>query len=503
MKVTITTEKKDLTFLVIAVIIVASVGFVIATNPSPELTANVIADKISFQSAPGFEHYDTFEVDFGNWTNVAGDDFDWTRFSGSTPSGQTGPTSAYEGTWYIYTEASSNNPSRTAIVESPVIDFDSYLSEQIKFRYHAYGSNGGMIYLEVQDGVGGWTTLWSTSIGISNVWQVYTQDLSTQTGSSKKLRFRVVTGTDYLSDFALDAINISSVGIDPFCGDGTQDPGEECDDGCLVGTPNVCEVGIDDGDGCSYTCTIEVGASGNDPDPTLPTHPWDQVYCTDCITAGNIETGAVGALEIASSAVGQSELQANSVDSSKIVDNSIGSADIGTGAVGTDEIADGSIQADDIAAGAIPSNSNCQVYSFQSVNLAFLTIPFADIQNICTFDNTFSEGYLCDVKILSQHQGDPDAILQMSGEGLMAFDGSPKNEFRAYYNNMLNPDILPTTFATNGDGIVSIILGFHDSGDVCELDDGEAVGTDANRDISLVVQSGIATPLDCKIKICG
>jgi hypothetical protein len=34
------------------------------------------------------------------------------------------------------------------------------------------------------------------------------------------------------------------------------DQGEACDDGCLAGTPNVCEP-ADDGDGCSSTCTIE------------------------------------------------------------------------------------------------------------------------------------------------------------------------------------------------------------------------------------------------------
>ncbi len=43
----------------------------------------------------------------------------------------------------------------------------------------------------------------------------------------------------------------------PRCGDGTQDQGEACDDGCLLGVPGVCEPGVDDGDGCSATCTIE------------------------------------------------------------------------------------------------------------------------------------------------------------------------------------------------------------------------------------------------------
>jgi cysteine-rich repeat protein len=66
----------------------------------------------------------------------------------------------------------------------------------------------------------------------------------------------------------------------PYCGDGIVDPGEQCDDGSLNGTPGHCDSnctqpgcgnGIvdpgeqcDDGnttscDGCSSTCTIEVG----------------------------------------------------------------------------------------------------------------------------------------------------------------------------------------------------------------------------------------------------
>jgi len=44
------------------------------------------------------------------------------------------------------------------------------------------------------------------------------------------------------------------------CGDGVYEPGEEeCDDGCAAGDPVVCELDIDDGDGCSSSCEIEPG----------------------------------------------------------------------------------------------------------------------------------------------------------------------------------------------------------------------------------------------------
>ncbi len=48
-----------------------------------------------------------FASDFGPWLNQSGDNMEWTRRNGSTPSSGTGSSSAYEGTYYAYMEASS------------------------------------------------------------------------------------------------------------------------------------------------------------------------------------------------------------------------------------------------------------------------------------------------------------------------------------------------------------------------------------------------------------
>ncbi|MDX2090501.1 MAG: DUF4215 domain-containing protein [Kofleriaceae bacterium] len=45
------------------------------------------------------------------------------------------------------------------------------------------------------------------------------------------------------------------------CGNGIQDPGEQCDDGCLAGVAGTCEP-ADDGDGCSSSCTFENCGNG-------------------------------------------------------------------------------------------------------------------------------------------------------------------------------------------------------------------------------------------------
>lgn len=46
------------------------------------------------------------------------------------------------------------------------------------------------------------------------------------------------------------------------CGDGILDANEQCDDGCNQGILGVCEFGIDDNDGCSSACVLELCGDG-------------------------------------------------------------------------------------------------------------------------------------------------------------------------------------------------------------------------------------------------
>ena len=56
-----------------------------------------------------FPHQEGWENGFNGWTHDPNNDFDWTILNGPTPSVNTGPTSSYEGDYYIYTEASGPN----------------------------------------------------------------------------------------------------------------------------------------------------------------------------------------------------------------------------------------------------------------------------------------------------------------------------------------------------------------------------------------------------------
>ncbi|MCB0854296.1 MAG: hypothetical protein KDD63_18870, partial [Bacteroidetes bacterium] len=53
-----------------------------------------------------YPYSNDFESSLG-WTQDGGDDFDWTRQSGGTPSSGTGPSAASQGTYYAYMEVSS------------------------------------------------------------------------------------------------------------------------------------------------------------------------------------------------------------------------------------------------------------------------------------------------------------------------------------------------------------------------------------------------------------
>ncbi len=161
---------------------------------------------------PGYS--EGFESGLGNWSQASGDDFNWTRRSGGTPSNNTGPSSAYAGNFYMYVESSSPNYSnKVAIFESPCFDLSGSSSATFSFRYHMYGaSNMGGLVLEATTDGSNWSSVWSRNGNQGNSWLEANVDLGAYTGSDVKLRFVGTTGTTWRGDMAVDAINLSSGG---------------------------------------------------------------------------------------------------------------------------------------------------------------------------------------------------------------------------------------------------------------------------------------------------
>lgn len=159
-----------------------------------------------------------FENTLGSWTQNTGDDFNWTVKSGSTASSSTGPSSANEGSYYVYMESSAPNYStKNAILTSPCFNLGSISNPQISFDYHLYGSSSmGVLNLQVSTDGTSWTTLWSKSGNQGNAWVSESVDLSAYSSSSAiKLRFNGTTGTTWQGDMAIDAVSIA--GAAPAC----------------------------------------------------------------------------------------------------------------------------------------------------------------------------------------------------------------------------------------------------------------------------------------------
>ncbi|MEM9325998.1 MAG: fibronectin type III domain-containing protein [Bacteroidota bacterium] len=163
----------------------------------------------SFPYAQGFESG-------AGWSQGTGDDGDWINFSGSTPSGSTGPSSAAEGSSYMYLEASTNGtpgqigPNATAILVSPCFDLSSSPTAEFSFQYHMLGSAMGSLALQATTDDLTFTTLWTLSGDQGNSWGSASVDLSAYLGASVKLRIVGTTGGGWQSDIAIDNLQLTT-----------------------------------------------------------------------------------------------------------------------------------------------------------------------------------------------------------------------------------------------------------------------------------------------------
>lgn len=164
-------------------------------------------------SYPYSESFETSSIGF--WTQDTGDDIDWTRGSGRTPSSSTGPSGGAEGTWYMYVEASTPNfPHKQAILNSPCFDLGRQLQATFSFKYHMYGSSDmGTFVLEASDDGGStWLPLWGQTGNQGNRWYSANVDLAAYLGGSVQLRFNRTTGRHWKADIAVDDISLSTSG---------------------------------------------------------------------------------------------------------------------------------------------------------------------------------------------------------------------------------------------------------------------------------------------------
>lgn len=192
---------------------------------------------ISLPYAQNFDNFNTCSSAWGcasitcnlsqNWFNLPNlsgvDSIDWRTHSGGTGSGGTGPSGDHtSGTGnYLYLEGSGNGGSgcqnHTAQMYSPCIDLAGTNSPTVSYWYHAYGNAIGGLHMDVlANGV--WHLDVASPIAGSqgNQWNQQQANLSAFTGETIILSFRGRTGSGWLSDLALDDINISTLPLANF-----------------------------------------------------------------------------------------------------------------------------------------------------------------------------------------------------------------------------------------------------------------------------------------------
>ncbi|OUR93868.1 hypothetical protein A9Q87_03925 [Flavobacteriales bacterium 34_180_T64] len=215
-----------------------------AGNAAAQVTRTVNVTDPSSGCSGGissFPYTEGFENTFGAWTQDSSDDIDWTVDANGTPSSNTGPSDAPQGTYYIYVEASSPNyPSKRSILNSPCFDLSGLSTPTFDFDYHMYGATDmGTIDLEASTDEGEtWTSIWNQSGNKGNEWLNASVDLSAYAGGTVQLRFNRFVGSTWQADIAIDNINLSQP-ASPTCSDGIQN-GDETGVDCGGSTCAPC-----------------------------------------------------------------------------------------------------------------------------------------------------------------------------------------------------------------------------------------------------------------------
>ena len=157
-----------------------------------------------------FPYLESFESDFGNWTQDKTDDFEWDLNNTGTFTSATGPSGANDGSVYAFIESSgTNNPTKTARLVSNCFDLSGLSEPKFSFDYHMYGNDMGTLSLEVStDNGSSWTSIWSQTGDQGDTWFSQELDISAYQTSSTQFRFVGVTGGGFRSDMAIDKVQI-------------------------------------------------------------------------------------------------------------------------------------------------------------------------------------------------------------------------------------------------------------------------------------------------------
>ena len=164
-----------------------------------------------FCQVNGFPNKTTFESHtLGPWSQSLNDNTDWILHTGSTPTANTGPYFAADGTQYLYLEATGNY-NKIGFLDVHV-DFKNVSHPFLTFQYSMYGAKMGTLKIQYSlDGVT-YTDAWTKSGGQGNYWHQGAADLSVLAGQTAYIRVRGEISNHFLSDIAIDGLCLSDGG---------------------------------------------------------------------------------------------------------------------------------------------------------------------------------------------------------------------------------------------------------------------------------------------------
>ncbi|MDC3130476.1 hypothetical protein OA870_04535, partial [Bacteroidota bacterium] len=178
-----------------------------------------------------------------DWTNTSNPG--WLRNTipfGGTPSSSTGPLSAHDGGYFLFTEASGAVAGSERTLVSHCMDISSLVQPEFSMRIHMFGQSMGSMYLFGSGDAGStWDTLWSATgqqqTAQSDPWIEVTADLSAYSSTGVTMKITGYMGTSFWSDMAIDYTQVYDANIVTGCTDSTAsnyDPLAVIDDGSCV-----------------------------------------------------------------------------------------------------------------------------------------------------------------------------------------------------------------------------------------------------------------------------
>jgi len=147
-----------------------------------------------------------------NWINLTNnetDDIDWRTYSGSTPTGQSGPdfdhTTGTSAGKYLFLEASVICFFKEAELLLPLLDLTGTISPKAYIWYHSFGSDIGRFHVDIYNGTDVMADAIPPVIGqVADEWRELEIDLAMYAGQKIAMKLRGVTGGGQKGDFAID-----------------------------------------------------------------------------------------------------------------------------------------------------------------------------------------------------------------------------------------------------------------------------------------------------------